>query len=563
MKFSEVKIKKPNEEKIISKIKELVNDFNNSNTKEDALKVVKKFFKLSDEIESNFIMISIKHSINMNDKKISKLSDICDEVGPKINLVSNEFSKALLNSKFRNFLEEKLGKTFFDRLEIEIKLNDEKVLEDRIKENKLVNEYQMIIAGAKIEFRGNIYNLSSIGKFMSDVDRETRIEAAKAYYGYLESNNEHLGRVYDDLVHVRDTIAKKLGFKSYIDYQYKALGRLDYDKEMVKNYRKQIYENVVPLTVKIRKEQAKRIGIKNPLFVDYSLKFNNGNPKPSGDSKFLQKQASKMYHEMSPLTGDFFDKMVSDELMDLDAKEGKMTGGYMTYIPKLKMPFIFSNSNGTSGDVDTLTHEFGHSFQGWLGSKIKVPMLRMPTLEACEIDSMSMEFFAEPWMELFFGNDANKYRFEHLTDALTFLPYGSEVDEFQHYVYENINATHEERCKKWAEIDEKYRPDYNYEGFEFAKGHLWMRQSHIYQTPFYYIDYTLAQVLALEFKNEMEKNKDKAWNKYVKLLKMGGKYPFLTLLEKAHLKNPFIDGTIKKIINPQIKKIKEFDTSKM
>lgn len=563
MRFDELKATKPNEAKLIASIKELTAELKAAKDAETAIKVVQKSFKQSDKIETNFTVISIRHSIDMNDKKISKLSDICDEVGPKLSPALDEFNHAIMDSKFKDELVKKFGQTMFDRIENEFKIFKPEIVEDKIKENQLVNKYQQVIAGAKIEFRGNTYNLSSIGKFMSDKDRDTRLEAAKAYYGYLEEHDAELGQIYSDLVSVRTKIAKTLGFKNAIEYEYRVMGRLDYGPEEVAQYRKQIYESVVPVVSKLRKRQASRIGIKHPLFVDYNLEFTSGNAKPCGDSAYLVKCASKMYHEMSPLTGDFFDKMANDKLLDLDAKPGKMTGGYMTYIPKLKMPFIFSNSNGTSADVDTLTHEFGHSFQGYLGSKIKVPSYRMPTMEACEIDSMSMEFFAWPWMNLFFADQADKYRFAHLSSALSFLPYGCEVDEFQHWVYENPTVTHEERCKKWAEIDHKYRPDFDYTGFEYAQGHLWMRQAHIYQSPFYYIDYCLAQVLALEFKCEMDKNRDRAWKKYVKLLKMGGKYPFLTLINKAHLRNPFIDGNVKKVVRPQVKVLNSFDDSKM
>jgi len=563
MRFDELKATKPNVEKIQASMNELTKELIEAKTAKEAIAIINKSFKLSDKIETNFTVISIRHSIDMNNKKISKLSDICDEVGPQLSECSINFDKAIYNSKFKDELVKKYGQTMFDRIENQFKIFKPEIVADKIKENQLINKYQQVIAGAKIEFRGNTYNLSSIGKFMSDKDRDTRIEAAHAYYGYLEKNDTILGQIYSDLVEVRTKIAKTLGFKNAVEYEYRVMGRLDYGAKDVATYREQIYQEVVPVVSKIRHQQAKRIGIKNPIFVDYNLEFTNGNAKPCGDSAYLVKCASKMYHEMSPLTGDFFDKMSNDNLLDLDAKPGKMTGGYMTYIPKLKMPFIFSNSNGTSSDVDTLTHEFGHSFQGYLGSKIKVPSYRMPTMEACEIDSMSMEFFAWPWMNLFFDKQADKYRLSHLCSAINFLPYGCEVDEFQHWVYENPSVTHEERCKKWAEIDHKYRPDFDYTGFEYAQGHLWMRQAHIYQSPFYYIDYCLAQVLALEFKCEMDKNRDKAWNKYVKLLKMGGKYPFLTLIEKAHLRNPFIEGNVAKVIRPQIKVLKGFDDSKM
>lgn len=312
--------------------------------------------------------------------------------------------------------------------------------------------------------------------------------------------------------------------------------------------------------LKLRKRQSERLGIKNPKYYDYTLNYLTGNATPKGDTPYLVECATKMYHDMSEESGKFFDFMVENNLLDLDAKPGKSGGGYMTYIPRYKSPFIFSNSNGTSGDVDTLTHEVGHAFQAYLGSKISIPDFRMPTLEACEIDSMSMEFFAWPYMELFFKDEADKYRFAHLDGAISFLPYGVEVDEFQHFVYENPELTHKERCEKWKELEKKYRPWLDYDGNEFLEsGHYWIRQSHIFGVPFYYIDYTLAQVLALEFKNEMEKNPAKAWKKYIKLLKMGGKYPFLTLIKNDKLMNPFESGTVKKIIKPQIKVLDSFD----
>lgn len=562
MRFEELKLVKFNEQKIISKIQELTKAMKEANSANEAINVVKKMFKYSDKIESQYTVISIRHSIDMNDKKVSKLSDLCDEIFPRIAQYSDEFNRAMCASKFKPELIKKFGQTFFDRTEATFKLFKPEIIEDQIEENKLCNEYQKLIAGAKIEFRGETHNLSSVNKFMSDADRNTRIESAKAYYGYLEEHDKEFGEIYDKLVKLRNKIAQKLGFKNAIEYYYLRMERFDYNADMVKGYRDQIYNEVVPVVTKIRKDQMKRLKIKKPIFVDYNLEFLSGNAKPAGDSKFIVDAASKMYHEMSPLTGDFFDNMVNLHLMDLDAKPGKMSGGYMTYIPEIKMPFIFSNSNGTSQDVDTLTHEFGHSFQGYLGSTIKVPSNRMPTMEACEIDSMSMEFFAWPWMELFFKDQADKYRYSHLCGAFKFLPYGAEVDEFQHWVYENPDVTHEERCKKWAEIDHKYRPEFNYDGFEYAQGHLWIRQSHIYMSPFYYIDYTLAQVLALEFKCEIDKNREKAWNKYVKILKLGGQYHFLELLRRAHLRNPFEEGSIRKVVRPQLKVLKSFDDSK-
>ena len=560
MKFEEMPLIVPNLKKAEKTFKKLVERINNASTKEEAIKVVKDFFKVSDELESEITIISIRNSINTQDEVYEKAMEVCDEIFPIINGYTQNFKKALVASKFKPELEEKFGKFYFDKIEASFKTFNESIIPDLQKENKLVTEYEKLMASAQIEYKGEKRNLSQLGKFLSDSDRNTRIEAAKLFYGFLEENDKRFGEIYDELVKTRTEIAHKLGFKSYTELGYLRLERLDYNSEMVKGYRDQIYETVVPVVKKLRKRQAERLGIKKRLFLDYNLDYLSGNAKPCGDTEYLVSCASKMYHEMSETSGKFFDFMVENHLMDLDAKAGKRGGGYMTFIPKYKSPFIFANSNGTSNDVDTLTHEVGHAFQGYLCANVMVPEYRMPTLEACEIDSMSMEFFAWPWMNLFFKDQAEKYKFSHLDSAISFLPYGVEVDEFQHYVYENPNATHEERCKKWSELEKKYRPWLNYEGFDYLKnGKYRVKQSHIFCTPFYYIDYTLAQVIALEFKCIMDKNHARAWKKYIKLLKMGGKYPFLTLLEKAKLRNPFVDGNVKKVIKPQVKVLNSFD----
>jgi M3 family oligoendopeptidase len=232
----------------------------------------------------------------------------------------------------------------------------------------------------------------------------------------------------------------------------------------------------------------------------------------------------------------------------------------MTFFPRYKMPFVFSNFNGTAGDVDVLTHEIGHAFQGYMSRNILPNEYRDPTMEEAEIHSMSMEFFATPYMEKFFKEDEAKYLFGHLEGAINFLPYGVTVDEFQHWVYAHPTATHEERCQAWRDIEKKYTPYKNYAGFPlYEKGTRWMRQSHIFGAPFYYIDYTLAQVVALQFLGLMKKNHEKAWKKYVKVCKSGGKYPFTELLAFAKLRNPFENGSIKKTFTPVKKVLKAYE----
>lgn len=564
MKFEEYPLVVPSLEELSKEYEKLIAKLEKAKNADEQINTFRQVMKFDDHVETMFTIISIRYSLDTTNETYVHAQDVMDEVAPQLQVYSEKINKIMLNSPYRKELEDAFGSYLFKQLELALKCFDAKIIEDLQKENKLVSKYDKVMAGAKIKFNGQTYNLSQMGKFTTDVDRNVRKKATKAVAKFFEKNHEEIGQIYDDLVHVRDNMAKKLGFKNFVELGYARLGRLDYNDKDVANYRKQIQEVFVPIWVKLFKRQMKRIKIRSPRFYDLGLNYLTGNPRPIGDAHFLVEQARTMYKEMSKETGEFFDFMTENHLMDLEARPGKQGGGYMTYLAEYKSPFIFSNFNGTSGDVDVLTHEFGHAYQGYCSRNIKVPSYRSPTLEACEIHSMSMEFFAWPWMDKFFGENADKYRYAHLADAMMFLPYGVTVDEFQHFVYENPNATHAERCAKWREIEKKYTPLKNYKGFDvYEEGNLWLRQSHIFQTPFYYIDYTLAQVVAFQFLVEMHKNQPRAWAKYNRLCKMGGKYPFTELLNHAHLRNPFEDGSLKKIARPLNKILKSFDDQNM
>ena len=466
----------------------------------------------------------------------------------------------MVGSSHRKYLEEKLGTFLFTMYENQMKAFDDRIMEDMVEENKLTTAYDSKIASCQVSFRGGTYNLPQMGKFMEDADRETRKEASEAYYAYLSTIKDELEDIYDKLVKVRTKMAQKLGYKNYVELGYIRMNRFDYNQEDVAAYRKQINEIVTPMVEKIMRRQFKRVGISSPKVYDMGVVFKDGNPIPLGNTQDKIESAKKMYKELSPETDFFFNYMADHHVLDLDAKPGKQSGGYMTYFPVYKIPFIFSNFNGTSGDVDVLTHEFGHSFQAYMARNITIPEYRSPTMESCEIDSMSMEFLTEPWMNLFFDNP-DKYRYRHLADSITFLPYGVTVDEFQHFVYEHPEATPAERDAYWHSLEEKYTP-YKvrcYKGCDYMMGgHRWLTQAHIFDNPFYYIDYTLAQVVAFEYFNLDRKNHALAWKRYLKICKLGGKYPFRTLVQKAGMKDPFAEGVVKKTVKPLMKVLESY-----
>jgi M3 family oligoendopeptidase len=563
-KFEDWPFKVPHIKAITKKAAAITAEFKAAKSNAEALKVFKKMSRFSDKVGDEFTHVQVLYSLDTTNKEYEKAMNVLNEGGPLVSASQQEFIKAVLASPYRPYLEEKLGKFLFTMYEYSIKGFDEKIIPEVTEENKLSMQYSAAIASCKVEFRGATYNLPQMGKFMQDKDRETRKEASTAYYSYLATRKDELENIYAQLVKVRDTMAKKLGYKSYTELAYIHMNRFDYTPEMVKAYRDQISEVVTPIANKLMHEQAKRTDIKNPKIYDLGFSFKTGNPIPLGTTDEKVEHAKKMYKELSPDTDYFFNFMVDHHLLFLDAKPGKQSGGYMTYFPVHKCPIIFSNFNGTAGDVDVLTHEFGHSFQAYVARNIKIPEYRAPTMESCEIDSMSMEFFAEPWMNLFF-DEPDKYRYAHLAESIEFLPYGATVDEFQHWVYANPEATNAERDAEWAALEEKYTP-YKVKAKigcpEAQAVPRWLTQGHIFESPFYYIDYTLAQVLAFEFFNLDRKNHEKAWKKYLKLCKMGGKYPFITLITKDGLKNPFEPGVLKKTIRPLVKVLKGYNADR-
>ena len=558
--FEQWPFRVPSIAKEVEKVNALTKEFKEAPDEATALRIIKKHNKLDDRFGNEVTHVQVCFTLDTNNKKYKKAITVLDEGLPLYHNAEIAFRKAILESPYRPFLEKKLGSFLFKMYEYSLKSFDERIIEESIEENKLTTAYGEVIASAKIEFRGGVYNLPQMGKFMQDKDRETRKEASKAYFAYLSTRADELEEIYDKLVKIRDKMAKKLGYPSYVELAYLRMSRYDYDAKDVAGYREQIREAVTPIAAKLTKEQFKRTGIKNPEIYDLSLAFKEGNPTPKGTTAEKIELAKQMYDAMSPETSYFFRYMADAHVLDLEAKPGKQSGGYMTYFPVYEIPFIFSNFNGTSGDVDVLTHEFGHSFQAYMSRGIKIPEYRSPTMESCEIHSMSMEFFAHPYMDKFFA-DPERYRYSHVADSILFLPYGVTVDEYQEWVYHNPEASKAERDAKWHELEVKYTP-YKVECYgdcEYMKqGRRWLTQGHIFESPFYYIDYTLAQVMAFQFFNLDRKNHELAWKRYLRLCAMGGKYPFRELVSRSHMKDPFVPGTIKKTVQPLLKELKTY-----
>ena len=555
MKFSEMPYERIDMEEVKKTYRDIIDRTKAAASGEEQFEIHREYYKFSDNIRTSMELAMIRHDIDTTDEFYEKESDFYDEVTPIISQYENEYGKVLYDSPYRDYLESKIGKVTFKNIEIANKAFDEKIIPLMQEENALSSRYSKLIATAKIPFEGEVYNLSLMRKFQTNPDREVRRKAWKAVSDYFLSVTDEIDEIYDKMVKNRTEQARQLGYENYVELGYYRMNRNCYDKAMVENFRKQVKEYFVPFANQLHEQRRARIGVEKLSYIDTDVYFTNGNPAPIGTPDEILAAGQKMYGELSPQTKEFFDFMMENELFDVLGRKTKRQGGYMTYIPNFKSPFIFANFNGTSGDVDVITHECGHAFQGYIVRDDEIREHADITMETAEIHSMSMEYFTYNWMELFFGDRKEDYLKMHLEDSSAFVPYGCMVDEFQHIVYEHPEMSPAERKAAWAKLEKVYRPHMDYEEDPFfGKGGFWQKQSHIFGSPFYYIDYCLASVCAMQFKAMMDEDFAKAWENYYKLCKLSARDFFTNVIREAGLKSPFEDGCIKELVDKFEKK---------
>lgn len=544
MKFSEMKYSRPSLEDMKNTLKSLTEELKAAENYDTAKAVFLKEQEAERHVMTLSTIVSIRHSINTKDQYYEEEQNFWNAAFPELQEYTQAWTLAMLKSPFRKEFSEEYGDLMFINAEIALKTfqPSEEFIAALQKENDLTNTYEKLLASAQIPFEGGIYTLSQLTPFKTDPDDARRLAAWKAEGQWYKDNQAQLDDLYDQLVHLRDRLGRMLGYDGYTELGYYRMGRNCYTKTDVEKFRAAVVKYLVPVADSIYRRQAERLGKTYPMsFADNCLEFRSGNPRPCGSAEDVLAAGKKFYEELSPETGVFFNTMLDNELMDVLSTEGKQAGGYCTGLPDYEVPFIFANFNGTQGDVEVVTHEAGHAFAEWT-NRSRIPMEYVwPSMEACEVHSMSMEFFAEPWAECFFGDDARKFRYSHLSGSLTFIPYGTMVDHFQHVVYEKPDLTPKERHAVWKELLGIYMPWMKLDGDIpfYAEGEGWQRQHHIYSMPFYYIDYCLAQTVALEFWKMIGENLPDAWQHYMAYTEQGGSRTFTDLLKNAGLESPF------------------------
>ncbi len=562
MKFSEMKYERPDVEAVKARLADLTEQLKSAESYAQAKAVF-----LEKEAESKYLdtmttLCSIRHTIDTRDAFYDSEETFWNATMPELEVYSQNWTQAMLESPFRKDFAEEYGELMFVNAEIQRKTFSPEIIPELQQEAELTQQYQKLIASAQIPFEGGVYTLAQMGKFTTDPDDDRRLAAWKANGKWYKENQAELDRIYDELTHLRDAMGRKLGYDGYTQLGYYRMSRNCYTKEDVEKFRAAVVKYLVPVADSIYRQQAKRLGKEYPMsYADNALEFRSGNPRPQGTADDVLAQGKKFYDELSPETSEFFRTMLDCELMDVLSTEGKASGGYCTSIPDYEVPFIFANFNGTQHDVEVVTHEAGHAFASWMNRK-RVPMDYIwPSLEACEVHSMSMEFFAEPWADGFFGPDAKKFLYSHLSGALTFIPYGTLVDHFQHEVYAHPDMTPAERHATWKRLQGVYMPWVKLDGDIpfFADGEAWQRQTHIYGSPFYYIDYCLAQTVSLQFWALIQADPKNAWEHYMAYTVQGGSCTFTELLKNAGLDSPFEEKCLRTVCETAKAWLERFD----
>ena len=562
MKFSQMKYTRPDIEAAKNKLASLTEKLKGASSYEQAREAFVEVDRFKRNLATQSTLASVRHSIDTRDEFYDNEVQFFNEKTPEVEEYFQAFMFALLGSSFRKELSDEFGEIVFINAELELKTFSPEIIPELQRENELVQQYHKLLASAKIPFEGKIYTVSQMTPFKNDADDKRRLAAWQAEGQWYKDHQAEYDAIYDELTHLRDTMGKKLGYGGYTQLGYYRMERNCYTTEDVEKFREAVRKYLVPVADSIYREQAKRLGKDYPLsFADAALSFRSGNPKPKGTADDILAAGKKFYDELSPETSEFFRMMLDNELMDVLSTEGKDGGGYCTSIYDYDVPFIFANFNGTQGDVEVVTHEAGHAFADWM-NRYRVPIETIwPSMEGCEVHSMSMEFFAWKNVEDFFGDDSRKFLYSHLAGALQFIPYGTMVDHFQHIVYEKPDMTPAERHAEWKKLLGVYMPWLKLDGEIpfYSEGEGWQRQSHIYSTPFYYIDYCLAQTVSLEFWAMIQDDFENAWKHYMAYTVQGGSRVFTELLENAGLESPFDENTLKGVCKKASDWLNAFD----
>jgi oligoendopeptidase F len=444
----------------------------------------------------------------------------------------------------------------FDRdtkLQVELFRQENVPLETE--ETRLNQEYQKLSGSLTVQFRGEERTLVQMGRYLEEPDRALRQEAWELVAKRRLQEVEKFEDIFDQLIELRERIGRNAGFKNYRDYAFRRLGRFDYTPEDCAHFHDAVAREVMPAVRELHADRRRQLGLDklHPGHLhpwDLAVDPQNRPPlKPFAEVGEMVSRTQKIFDRLDGELAGGFRQMQDLHLLDLDNRKGKAPGGYQSTLCESRLPFIFMNAIGLQRDVETILHEAGHAFHALAAKDEDLYAYRSAPIEFCEVASMSMELLGNEFIEEFYSAaDASRARRVHLEGVVGVFPWIATVDEFQHWIYTHPGHSRAERAAAWLELMDRFGGDVDWSGYEAARAHLWHRQLHIFLHPFYYIEYGIAQLGALQVWANSRRDKVQALADYKKSLALGGSRPLPELFAAAGCKFDFSAATIKPLI---------------
>jgi oligoendopeptidase F len=503
-------------------------------------------------LEEDMAWRYIKMTVNTADEAASaRYTIFVTEINPKMAEPSNALNKKLIESPFKSDLTAEADLIYLKKVQTSLDLFCEANIPLQAKSQTLGQEYSKIIGDQLITYKGEEITSQQSAKYLKDPDRAIRKEVYDLLVERKGVDHDKLETIFDELVALRQEIAVNAGFKNYRDYKFKAMNRFDYSVQDCFDFHSSIEEFIVPIYKKIQEEKLAKFGF--PAFKPYDGSADPEGKEPlspfEGGEELLNKTIN-VFDKLDPYFSDCLTTMKDMGHLDLESKKGKAPGGYNYPLYEIGIPFIFMNAAGSTRDVITMIHEGGHAVHSFLTKDLDLTAYKSFPSEVAELASMSMELISMKYWEEFYGtgDDLNRAKKEHLESILMVLPWVATIDAFQHWIYENPAHTREERKAKWLDLGKRFGTGLtDWSGYEDARDYSWHKQLHLFEVPFYYIEYGFSQLGALGVWNNALSNEKEAIEKYKAGLSLGYTKDIKSIYKTAGVEFDFSSKNIQRI----------------
>jgi oligoendopeptidase F len=486
------------------------------------------------------------------------------EIQPKIQPYADKLNRKLIACPFTAELDQKLYYTYLRAVKKSIDLFREINIPILSELSVMGQQFGVISGKMTVEVEGKEYTLQQAAKFLESHDRKQREDVYRKINERRLADKEPLNNLYTQLVEKRQQVAVNAGFSNYRDYKFADLGRFDYTKEDCFQFHDSVKKYILPLADKIYEAKKKKLGVDTLRPWDLEAEpEGTAALRPFKTGEELLEKSIECFDKIRPFFADCLRKMDEMHRFDLESRMGKAPGGYNCPLAETGAPFIFMNAAGQMSDVTTMVHEGGHAVHSFLAHQLELSSFKEYPMEIAEVASMSMELFSMDYWDVFFNSkDELKRAKEHqLERVITIFPWIATIDKFQHWVYENPNHTLEERAASWMEILNEFSGSViDFSGLEKYRNYSWQRQLHLFEVPFYYIEYGIAQLGAIGLWKQFKQDKDSALDNYMRALSLGGTATLPKLYEAAGLRFNFSGDNIKQLmqfVDTEMKKLAE------